>query len=47
MNTLKIKTLVVAFLLGFSTVVSASNDKLVDKEKKLKLSEDSKKKKNL
>ncbi len=32
MNTLKIKTLVVAFLLGFSTVVSASNDRPVDKK---------------
>ena len=33
MNTLKIKTVVVAFLLGFSTVVSASNnDRTADKK---------------
>lgn len=31
MNTLKIKTLVVALLLGFSSLVSASNDRPADK----------------
>lgn len=32
MNTLKIKTLVVAFLFGFSSLVSASNDRPDDKK---------------
>jgi hypothetical protein len=32
MNTLKIKTLLVAFLLGFSSLVSATNDEPVDKK---------------
>tara|TARA_R110002126_G_C10490123_1_gene503589 strand:- start:87 stop:434 length:348 start_codon:yes stop_codon:yes gene_type:complete len=32
MNTLKFKTLIVAFLIGFSSFVSASNDKPADKK---------------
>lgn len=32
MNTLKFKTLIVAFLLGFSSIASASNEKPVDKK---------------
>jgi hypothetical protein len=32
MRTLKIKTLLVAFLLGFSSLVSASNDRPTDKK---------------
>lgn len=32
MNTPKLKTLVVAFLIGFTTIISANNDNMADKK---------------